>query len=310
MSDGHESSPEALLSAALDYAETGLRVHPLTPRGKNPLTKWQDAATTNPDVIRGWWGRWPTANIGVIVPAGHIVLDIDLYKPETRNELAALEARDGWGPLPETPTCETGGGGEHRWFTVPDVTFRARGKGVELRYAGRNYVVMPPSVHSSGRAYAWRGGDDESAPPVPLPSAWVDGLASTRPRTAPRVLRGDLRAILDGPAGWPTVERFLDALPHGAMDHAMRRALGFDTLAERMRAGAHEALVSTSYRVIATGVEGHPGVHAAIGHLILAFHTEQHRRAATGGPCRTELEAETEIGRALIGAVVKIGGLS
>ncbi|WP_051029097.1 bifunctional DNA primase/polymerase [Nocardia takedensis] len=303
---GQESG--ALVSAALDYAAQGLRVFPLAERGKAPLTSnGFKAATTDPDVIRRWWGRWPNANVGGGVPAGHLVIDADDHK--VPGALEALEDR--LGPLPETPTVETGGGGRHLWFTVPDLAFRAPGRGIDLRCAGKGYVVMPPSVHSSGRPYLWRGGEDETAEASPLPPAWVDELASTRPQSSRTgELPGDLRAILDGPAGWSTVERFLDALPQGPMDAEMSRALGFPTLADRMRTGAHETLVSVSYRVVATGVEGHSGALVAIGHLIAAFYTEQHRRAMCGEPCRSADAAETETARALIGAVMKIGGLS
>ncbi|MET8653058.1 bifunctional DNA primase/polymerase, partial [Nocardia aurea] len=89
-------------------------MHPLEPRGKKPLIKWQATATTDADVVRRMWEKWPNANVGVIVPAGHVVLDLDMYKQGSRQQLAALEA--GLGPLPRTHTAHTGGGGEHPWL--------------------------------------------------------------------------------------------------------------------------------------------------------------------------------------------------
>jgi hypothetical protein len=35
---------------------------------KEPLTKWKDLATQDPEQIRKWWGRWPDANIGGVTP--------------------------------------------------------------------------------------------------------------------------------------------------------------------------------------------------------------------------------------------------
>ena len=52
------------LSAALDYAVRGWRVHPLAGK-KALLTGWPTVATTDPDTITGWWGQHPGANVGI-----------------------------------------------------------------------------------------------------------------------------------------------------------------------------------------------------------------------------------------------------
>lgn len=67
----------SLGQAALAYARVGVAVFPVEPRGKRPLTVhgFQDA-TTSAERIRGWWKRWPQANIGL--PCQHWwVLDVD-----------------------------------------------------------------------------------------------------------------------------------------------------------------------------------------------------------------------------------------
>ncbi|MFD8099747.1 bifunctional DNA primase/polymerase [Nocardia fluminea] len=300
MSVGHESSPEALLSAALDYAETGLRVHPLAPSGvggKAPFTRWQDVATTDPDTIRRWWDRCPDANIGVIVPAGHIVLDVDLYKPGTLDRFAELEAR--LGQLPPTLTCVTGGGGAHLWFTVPDLTFRKPCDGIDLRCAGKNYVVMPPSVHANGTPYVWR---DETMPAAALPPAWVDDLASTRTTSATRT-PGLPNPNVVGVTAW------LEALPSGGPDKAMRTALRARTLDKDMRAAAHDTARDRIMHVLSLGAEGHPGAAGAVAMILGAFLREFERRRALGlARAESQEFAMDEFMRLIAGAVGRIVG--
>ncbi|PPJ34408.1 bifunctional DNA primase/polymerase [Nocardia nova] len=297
---GHISGD--LLDSALDYAETGLRVFPLAPSrigGKAPLTSnGFKSGTTDPAVIRRWWEKWPDANVGAAVPAGHIVVDLDLYKGAA-DVLAALEDR--LGPLPDTLTCETGGGGEHRWFTVPDLTFRAPGKGIDLRCAGRGYVVMPPSVHVSGGPYVWR---DESAPAAPLPAAWVDELASTRPRPATRTT-GLPDPVTVGVTAW------LEAMPRGRPDEAMRVAVGERTLEKAMRAGAHETARDRVYHVLRLGAEGHPGAAGGIALILGAFLREFERRRRVGlARAESQEAAMDEFLRLISGAAQRIGGTS
>ncbi|WP_094025756.1 bifunctional DNA primase/polymerase [Nocardia cerradoensis] len=297
---GHISGD--LLDSALDYAETGLRVFPLAPSrigGKAPLTSnGFKSGTTDPAVIRRWWGKWPDANVGAAVPAGHIVVDLDLYKGAA-DVLAALEDR--LGPLPDTLTCETGGGGEHRWFTVPDLTFRAPGKGIDLRCAGRGYVVMPPSVHVSGGPYVWR---DESAPAAPLPAAWVDELASTRPQSATRTT-GLPNPRTVGTAAW------LASLPAGAPDEAMRVAIGARTLQTAMRDAAHETARDRVYFCLRLGAEGHPGAQRAVGAIMTAFLREFERRRRVGlARAESQAMALVEFERLVSGAAQRIGGSS
>ena len=51
---------------ALAYAKLGWAVFPVQPRVKAPLTAhgFKDASTAEA-VNRGWWMRWPDANLGV-----------------------------------------------------------------------------------------------------------------------------------------------------------------------------------------------------------------------------------------------------
>src|SRR5215510_12659344 len=77
-SGGRRASPAEVLAAAIRYAKAGWAVIPLQPRGKAPLTEHGVLdATTNIETIRRWWRRWPHANLGLAIPFGFLVVDID-----------------------------------------------------------------------------------------------------------------------------------------------------------------------------------------------------------------------------------------
>jgi len=186
---GVMSAEHACLAAAIEYAEHGWRVLPV--RGKQPLLPgWSrpdgsGAASADPDTIRAWWTRWPTANVGIATgPAsGLAVLDVD-PRGGGDESFAALEGRVG--PLPGTVTSLTGGGGLHLLFAHPGqrVTSRARslGPGLDVKADG-GMVVAPPSVHpGTGRAYAWLGGAWRD----PLPT-WPDALLPAVEQVRPAV---------------------------------------------------------------------------------------------------------------------------
>ena len=73
-----------LLSAALEYADRGLKVFPIWPDTKQPLTaNGHLNATTNDDQITQWWTAYPAANVGLsLADSGLVALDIDAYKTE------------------------------------------------------------------------------------------------------------------------------------------------------------------------------------------------------------------------------------
>ena len=122
---------------ALAAAARGWPIFPLTPRSKMPplVRNWETVATTEPSRIRSWWAQWPEANYGIATgPAGLLVLDLDLPKPDQEpperwrrpgitdgtDVLATLAERAGQ-PLPlDTFTVTTRRGGLHLYFTHPE----------------------------------------------------------------------------------------------------------------------------------------------------------------------------------------------
>jgi DNA-binding transcriptional ArsR family regulator len=108
-------------------------------------------ATTDPGRIRRWWSRWPETNIGIPTGerSGLLVLDIDDHG---FTSLDALEEEHG--PLPETLTVRTGGGGMHLYLKYPPGSGirNSAGKvglGLDVRGEG-GYVVAPPSRTDKG----------------------------------------------------------------------------------------------------------------------------------------------------------------
>jgi len=150
--------PSDLTDAALTYAAHGWSVIPLRRRGKAPLTpRGVKDANTDANTIRRWWRRWPGANIGLAVPEGFLVVDVD--SPEALHRLRAENVE-----LPTTTRAKTGRG-LHLWYASGDVAVRNRVAlfpGVDVRAPG-GYVVAPPSLHRSGRIYRWEVELDRSA---------------------------------------------------------------------------------------------------------------------------------------------------
>jgi hypothetical protein len=141
--------------AALVYAqELKFPVFPCKPGDKVPLSPHGlKDATTDPHLIGIWWRNWPDANIGI--PTGSIsgfdVLDVDEGGDDTLDELETQN-----GKLPNTVEALTGGGGRHMLFRHRDgVRNSVRNiPGIDVRGEG-GYIIAAPSVHKSGREYAW-----------------------------------------------------------------------------------------------------------------------------------------------------------
>ena len=143
-------SQNPLMAAALGYARGGWPVLPLAPCGKSPLTQngYKDA-TLNLNRVEQWWRKHPQANIGLAVPEGLFVVDID--SPGALYQLNALDL-----VLPSTVTATTGRG-RHLWYSTAGVRVGNTVnlfEGIDIRGVG-GYVVAPPSIHNTGVVYEW-----------------------------------------------------------------------------------------------------------------------------------------------------------
>ncbi len=182
------------LDAALRHAAAGrpifpcgLDKRPLTPRG------FYDA-TTDPGAIRQWWGRWPTAMIGMPTgePAGVFVIDVDVDPARGKDGEAALaDLVRRHGPLPDTVEAMTPRGGRHLYFRHPRDGARipcSAGKladSIDVRGDG-GYVILPPSTMPGGRGYCWEGSSDpDEGVRAAAPPDWLLALVVAPAETAP-----------------------------------------------------------------------------------------------------------------------------
>lgn len=179
--------------------------------GKHPIRlatpKGQDDATTDPDIIRGWWKRYPDANIAIsLMPSSLVAIDIDPRNGGWET-IDALEHKHG--PIQSDVLALTGGGGEHRVFTLAkDSQLALPGKlgdGIDVKRNG--YIIAEPSNHESGKRYEWEASSNplEGISPSPLPDFIRDlGHESRKYELAPvttvpmgDTLRRDLVAALE-----------------------------------------------------------------------------------------------------------------
>lgn len=161
-----------MLAAALELAELGFPVLPVhgigeggscgcgrtncTSPGKHPRTKHgHKDASRDPAQIAAWWRACEGANIGVRTGEGYVVLDFDPRNGGIETYRRLIERH---GPFPETCTVETGGGGLQFYYLADDLPSRSGIlPGFDFKGIG-GFVIAPPSMHQSGRAYKWTKG--------------------------------------------------------------------------------------------------------------------------------------------------------
>lgn len=144
--------------AAVAYAEAGIAIIPLKPRGKEPYIKGGSTkATANVEQVRKHWLGHPDDNIAIVcggVSDGLIAIDVDCHgEVDGWDTLAEFEADR---PLPAAPTSITGSGGGHMLYRSAEAVRNGVGSdtGIDVRGEG-GYIVAPPSIHPNGTAYRW-----------------------------------------------------------------------------------------------------------------------------------------------------------
>jgi hypothetical protein len=199
-------SAATTLDWALYYARRGWSVVPVRRGEKIPALPWaqfQNRRASEAE-IRDWFAD-PAMGVGLVTGAisGFIVVDFD------GEEGAATHARLAH-VLGAAPTALTGGGGTHMLFRHPGrrvPTRKALAPGMDIRGDG-GFIVAAPSMHASGRTYAW----DVDAHPDDIaihdaPAAFIDAICADAPpgpgsvapvTRAPGPLGLDLGVITDG----------------------------------------------------------------------------------------------------------------
>jgi hypothetical protein len=207
---------DATLQHALQYIERGwfvLPLYPLHPPPSDPAKLARNAwtkeplgelaphgansATNDPDVARQWWGRYPSAGIGVALEkSGLIGFDVDPRNGggESFDTLTAEHGR-----IESNVHCLTGGGGFHLYFQNQERTKLPQGcagLGIDIKTGG--YLVAPPTIHPSGRAYEWEASSDPLDGCIPSSApAWLLSAGQKARQTPPNGATSAALVVVD-----------------------------------------------------------------------------------------------------------------
>lgn len=168
---GLESKPrvDKLLGAALLYAKNGARVMPLLPNSKMPaLDSWSEASS-DPAIIRSWFGpggKHANGNIALYID-GYSVIDIDRH-----GDTDGFKTLNGALEKVICPRAVTPNNGEHLLTTKTDVKHDPS-NGVEVLTEGKLFTVYPSEI--DGKRYMWRTGG------VPCPVQRIRLVPETTP---------------------------------------------------------------------------------------------------------------------------------
>lgn len=192
-------------------ARHGFAVFPLVPDSKAPAVRaWESAGSTDPAAVESW----PRATTGYGIACGpsHLyVVDLDTPKadtpppPEAYPEAACgldvlllLAAEAGEAMPGDTFTVQTGRGGVHLYYQMPDdVLSNTAGRlGWLIDTRGRGGYVVGPGSTVGGSTYRTVA----ATPPAPLP-AWIARTLTHSTAAAPL----DGQTASQGGAGGATV---------------------------------------------------------------------------------------------------------
>lgn len=168
-----------------------------TGRSRKPVTDEQ---------VRFWSQSDPTANTGIVIPEGVLVLDIDAeqgHQVKADGAKGISELSQELGALPATWSSTSHGidsPARHLFYKVPEGLAWKGGaiEGVDILQPGHRYSVVWPSIHPSGEMYCWYTPSGSTTSQIPhisdlatLPWKWVDYLRKpehTTPRPTPNTL--------------------------------------------------------------------------------------------------------------------------
>lgn len=288
--------------AAPMYWDRGwLNPLPIPPLAKDPppdgYTGRGGVDPSYPDVDQ-WRELRPGHNIALRMLPGLIGLDVDDYDDKHGGD-TLIEAQTRWGVLPPPTwmtTSRDDGVSGIRFYHVPEdiefcdsITFPDQGLGhIEIIQRHHRYAMVWPSIHPSGRPYRWVNEYDGKAAgfiPRPedfpwLPEEWIEKLTATpNVTTAGFIL--DTDSVIDG------------ALTSGPPSPGVSARLVASLTALHNGTGArHDATRNNVLTLLRKGIDGEPGVHAALTELGDAFVA-----AVTADGTRTRAVAEQEFMR-------------
>lgn len=154
-----------------------------TGRSRKPVTDEQ---------VRFWSQSDPTANTGIVIPEGVLVLDIDAeqgHQVKADGAKGISELSQELGMLPATWSSTAHGidsPARHLFYKVPEGLAWKGGaiEGVDILQPGHRYSVVWPSIHPSGEMYCWytpSGSTTSQIPPYQrsgYPAVEMGGLSA------------------------------------------------------------------------------------------------------------------------------------
>jgi hypothetical protein len=212
---GHSREPKKsraddLLDEALRLLNRGWSVVPQRPGEKKPCVRWKPYQTQLPteQELREWFERWPDAGLALVLGpvSGVFVIDTD-------GEEAHKVLLERLGKEPLAPKALSGSGEPrryHLYFKCPDLLTKAKQTPwhPKLEFRGKGgIVVIPPSLHKSGKRYAWAKGrspDEMELPPVP--KQVLEALKPLRPVRNPSCARVRIKPVAGIEASPRTLE--------------------------------------------------------------------------------------------------------
>lgn len=267
-----------------------------TGRSRKPVTDEQ---------MQLWSQSDPTANTGIVIPEGVLVLDIDAeqgHQVKADGAKGISELSQELGALPATWSSTSHGidsPARHLFYKVPEGLAWKGGaiEGVDILQPGHRYSVVWPSIHPSGEMYCWYTPSGSTTSQIPhisdlatLPWKWADYLRKPE-HTTPK------------PA-------FNTLISHetGTYDTRMCKAINTflnKTLSNPASKGSrHDTTLQAVWALVNFAQEGHRGALDAINQLKPRFIAE----IAPDRPGK-EREAAREWAAILSGAMEKVNGI-
>lgn len=267
-----------------------------TGRSRKPVTDEQ---------MQLWSQSDSTANTGIVIPEGVLVLDIDAeqgHQVKADGAKGISELSQELGALPATWSSTSHGidsPARHLFYKVPEGLAWKGGaiEGVDILQPGHRYSVVWPSIHPSGEMYCWYTPSGSTTSQIPhisdlatLPWKWVDYLRKPE-HTTPK------------PA-------FNTLISHetGTYDTRMCKAINTflnKTLSNPASKGSrHDTTLQAVWALVNFAQEGHRGALDAINQLKPRFIAE----IAPDRPGK-EREAAREWAAILSGAMEKVNGI-
>ena len=141
---------------AAEYVDSGWSVLPVRPEEKRPyMTNWlQYTKTRAPKaMVESWFTSLTGAGVGAVTGkiSNMVVLDVESTCPYSIEDLLKK--------YPTQMIARSGGGGWHLYYQYPTNQSRVSNRvrifeGADLRADG-GFIVLPPTMHPSGKRYEW-----------------------------------------------------------------------------------------------------------------------------------------------------------